>query len=79
MRALRERIARLEGHWGLTAGVGAGKTRTLVDTYLAQLEGGGSGVALEPEQIVAITFTDKAAAEMRSRVVARVTARAAAL
>ena len=77
MRALRERIARLEGHWGLTAGAGAGKTRTLVDTYLAQLEGGGGGEALEPEQIVAITFTDKAAAEMRSRVVARVTARAA--
>ena len=55
---------RLEGHTCLTAGAGAGKTRRLVETYVGLLAEG-----LSPQDIVAITFTEKAAAEMRSRVV----------
>jgi ATP-dependent helicase/nuclease subunit A len=47
----------------VTAGAGAGKTRTLVGRYLALLE---SGIA--PRRIAAITFTRKAAREMRNRV-----------
>ncbi|MFQ6100765.1 MAG: UvrD-helicase domain-containing protein [Anaerolineae bacterium] len=47
----------------VTAGAGSGKTRTLVGRYLALLE---SGFPLR--SIVAITFTDKAAREMRARV-----------
>jgi ATP-dependent helicase/nuclease subunit A len=47
----------------LTAGAGSGKTRTLVARYMSLLSEG-----LKPEGIVAITFTDKAANEMRSRV-----------
>jgi len=47
----------------VTASAGAGKTSTLVGRYLALLE---SGVPLRG--IVAITFTDKAAREMRTRI-----------
>jgi ATP-dependent helicase/nuclease subunit A len=46
----------------VTAGAGAGKTRTLVARYLALLAGG-----LPLRSIVAITFTRKAAREMRNR------------
>jgi ATP-dependent helicase/nuclease subunit A len=46
----------------VTAGAGSGKTRTLVARYLGLLSEG-----LQPRQIVAVTFTEKAAREMRSR------------
>ncbi|MCC6573416.1 MAG: UvrD-helicase domain-containing protein [Planctomycetes bacterium] len=46
------------------AGAGAGKTRVLALRYLALIEEGRAAV---PE-IVAFTFTDRAAAEMRARV-----------
>ena len=47
----------------VTAGAGSGKTRTLVARYLSLLADG-----LSPEELVAITFTEKAAREMRARV-----------
>jgi ATP-dependent helicase/nuclease subunit A len=47
----------------VTAGAGSGKTVTLVGRYLALLE---SGTPLR--SLVAITFTDKAAREMRNRI-----------
>ncbi|MCP4427280.1 MAG: UvrD-helicase domain-containing protein, partial [Chloroflexi bacterium] len=47
----------------VTAGAGSGKTRTLVGRYLGLLEEG-----LPPQRIAAVTFTEKAAREMRSRI-----------
>ncbi len=65
----RKRIQRLERNYCVTAGAGAGKTQCMVDTY-AGLLAGERRAPLTPEQIVAITFTEKAAGEMRSRVAA---------
>jgi len=55
------------GDMVVTAGAGSGKTRTLVGRYLALLEAG-----LPLRSIVAITFTEKAAREMRARIRASV-------
>ncbi|NLD74602.1 MAG: UvrD-helicase domain-containing protein, partial [Chloroflexi bacterium] len=56
-------LARTDGDVVVTAGAGTGKTRTLVARYLSLL---ADGVGLRT--IVAVTFTRKAANEMRNRV-----------
>lgn len=48
----------------VTAGAGTGKTFVLVGKYLSLIEEQG----LKPREILAMTFTDKAAAEMKERV-----------
>jgi len=57
----------------VTAGAGTGKTYALVNDYVFALLGlDGSYMPRSPHRILAITFTDKAAAEMRSRVIDKV-------
>ena len=51
----------------VTAGAGSGKTRSLVGRYLGLLENG-----YPIRSLIAITFTDKAAREMRTRIRAEV-------
>ena len=52
-------------HVCVTAGAGSGKTTVLVERYLKILREGN----VTPQEIVAVTFTEKASAEMREKVV----------
>src|SRR5215467_12292018 len=48
----------------LASGAGCGKTHVLTERYLSHLRDDGAEVS----QVVAITFTDRAAREMRGRI-----------
>jgi ATP-dependent exoDNAse (exonuclease V) beta subunit len=61
----------LNRHISVTAGAGSGKTAVLVHRYLKIL----LEKDLPPNQVVAITFTEKAAAELKQRVVNEVNIR----
>ena len=55
----------IDRHICVTAGAGSGKTMVLVERYLKILREGN----VDPQEIVAITFTEKAAAEMKERII----------
>lgn len=71
-RAARERAVDPRFNVALEASAGTGKTRVLVDRYINLLRAG-----VDPANILAITFTRKAAAEMRERILATLGAAAA--
>ncbi len=57
-------VERRDGPLMVRAGAGTGKTTVLVERFVRAVVEDGAGV----EQMLAITFTEKAAAEMRARV-----------
>jgi ATP-dependent helicase/nuclease subunit A len=60
----------LEGDTAVSAGAGAGKTTALVELMLRLLAGDTPLGACAPHEVVAITFTERAGAELQDRLAA---------
>ncbi|MDP4199704.1 MAG: UvrD-helicase domain-containing protein [Bacteroidota bacterium] len=65
-----------ERHLAITANAGSGKTRVLVERYVNLFE---TAPDLQAQNVVAITFTENAGAELRKKILGEVNERIAAL
>jgi ATP-dependent helicase/nuclease subunit A len=65
-----------ERHLAITANAGSGKTRVLVTRYVDLFE---KFAELTPRNVLTITFTENAAAELRTRITAEITERLASI
>src|SRR5207253_817790 len=65
-------LFRLNGSAVVQAGAGTGKTHNLVTLCLHLLGGVGRAEPLPPARLWAVTFTEKAAAELKGRVRQRI-------
>jgi len=64
----QQRAVNAEGSVAVVAGAGTGKTHMLTERYLHHISEDG----LSPLEVVAVTFTNRAAAELRNRIRERV-------